>query len=207
MQASWLEGWGLWAVLLGAVLEGETVLIAAGYAASQGYIPILPTLAVAVGGATLGDHLFYLLGRYWGAQLFRHLPALRTLRGRAERSLERWGRLTAFATRFAYGLRAVLPATMGAVRFPLVVFSSFNVLGATAFAAVYLSLGYFFGEAMEELVGRARSRQMEVLIGIAAVGALLWIVREWRLFHPRPGESGPESSEGETASIEPDDAR
>lgn len=188
MEASWMEAWGPWVVLLGAVLEGETVLVAAGYAVSQGHLPPLPTLTLAILGATLGDHLFYLLGRYWGAQLFRRVAALRRLRARAILALRRWGRLTAFATRFAYGLRVAMAASMGAARYPFALFSPFNVLGATVFASLYLSLGYFFGEAVEEILGRTRGWQLPVLVGIAAAGALIWIIREWRLFHSGPAD-------------------
>lgn len=196
-----MEAWGPWVVLFGAVVEGETVLVAAGYAVSQGHLPLLPTFALAVLGATLGDHLFYLLGRSWGPQLFRRVSALRRLRARATLALRRWGRATAFASRFAYGLRIVLSVSMGAARFPIRLFLPFNLLGATAFSALYLSLGYFFGEAVEELLGRTRGWQTPVLVGIAAAGALIWIIREWRLFHsqtpdPDPGDPGGDGDAG-----------
>jgi membrane protein DedA with SNARE-associated domain len=193
MEASWINDWGLWAVLLGALFEGEAVLIAAGYAVSQGYLPLAPTLAVSILGATLGDHAFYLVGRLGGPRLFGRFAALRRVRARATLLLRRWGRLTAFAARFAYGLRAVVPLTMGAARFPGSLFLPFNLLGAVVFASIYLTLGYFFGELVEELVGRIRGMHLWILLGIVASGMLLWVVREWRLFHP--AEAPAEESE------------
>lgn len=186
MGSEWIAVYGLWAVLIGGVLEGELVFIAAGYAISQGYLPLGPTLLVAVIGGSLGDHLFYLTGRRYGTRLVRAVPALGTLRAHAVLLLRRWGRATAFTTRFAYGLRAVLPLSMGAARYPATLFVPFNLLGALAFAGVYLLVGYTFGEAAEELFGRVRGMEHWLLLGIVAVGLLVKVVREWRLLHSKP---------------------
>ena len=52
----WIRQYGLFAVFVGGVFEGEAVFIAAGYAVSQGYLPLAPTLFLAVLGGTPGDH-------------------------------------------------------------------------------------------------------------------------------------------------------
>lgn len=183
MEKVWIEVYGPWAVLLGGILEGETVFIAAGYAISQGYLHPLSTLLLAVVGGTVGDLAYYALGRQYGARLIRRIPLLRRLRARAILVLRRWGRATAFVMRFAYGLRVVLPLSVGAARFPLAIFLPFNLLGSLAFSSAYLLLGYFFGEALEEVLTRVRGSEGWVLLGIAVFGAVFWAVREWKLFH------------------------
>jgi membrane protein DedA with SNARE-associated domain len=193
MEASWMESWGLWAVLIGAILEGETVLIAAGYAISHGMLPPLPTFVVAALGATLGDHFFFFFGRFWGGLLFQRVVMFRRLRYRASIFLRRWGWAAAFATRFAYGLRAGLPMSMGAARFPATVFSAFNLFGAVVFAALYLSIGFFFGEAVGGLLARTRAAHFWVVVWIVGIGALIWVIWEWRAIRylsqdPDPGE-------------------
>lgn len=186
MPAGWIESHGLWAVLLGGMLEGETVMVAAGYALSQGYLPVVPTYALAVLGASLGDHAFYLLGRLGGQELIRRIPVLRRLRAHAVLLLRKWGRGAAFFTRFAYGLRTVLPMSMGVARYPSLLFLVFNLLGSAVFAAFYLSLGYLFGEALEELFGRLSGMEFRILLGLAVLGGLIWLVREWHLLRSRP---------------------
>lgn len=193
MAGEWIAAYGLWAVLLGGVFEGEVIFVAAGYAISQGYLPVGPTLLLAVMGGSLGDHLFYVLGRGYGTTLVRRVPALRVLRAHSTLLLRRWGRTAAFATRFAYGLRSVLPLSMGAARFPAALFVPFNLLGALAFAGIYLLVGYIFGEAAEELLGRLRGQEHWILLGIGTAGLLVWAIREWRLFHPKR----PAAEEGE----------
>jgi membrane protein DedA with SNARE-associated domain len=195
MDESWMETWGLWAVLIGAILEGETVLIAAGYAISHGLLPAWPTIAVAIFGATLGDHIFYFVGRFWGARLFQRILMMRRVRYRASIFLRRWGRAAAFATRFAYGLRAALPMSMGASKFPATIFSPFNALGAVTFAMLYLSLGFFFGEAVGEAF--ARVAHFWVVVWIVGIGALIWAIREWWVFRSLRREDEPGAGEPE----------
>lgn len=188
-MGDWIRQYGLWAVFIGGVFEGEAVFIAAGYAVSQGYLPLVPTVVVAVLGGTLGDHAWYALGRRWGIRLLRAVPSFRALRVRAGRLFRRWGRATAFVARFAYGLRIVIPLTLGTTRFPLRAFVPFNILGAVVFACVYLSVGYFFGEVAEETLTRVRGYEPWIVGGIVAVGLAVWAVWEWKLFHPkRPGD-------------------
>lgn len=200
MESSWIETYGLPAVFVGALIEGEAVFIAAGYALSQGYLPMGPTVGLAVVGATLGDHFCFVMGRVWGDRLVQRYGWMRPVRARATRLMRRWGPAAAFATRFAYGLRAVLPLTIGASRFPATTFTPFNILGSLAFAGLYLSLGYFFGEAVEEFLGRTSKVQIYILLGILSLGTVLWVVREWRVFHSEaapeeldPEDPGPEA--------------
>lgn len=191
MDGNWIDKYGLLAVFVGGILEGETTFVVAGYAASQGYLGLLPAYFAAVGGAMAGDVAYYLLGRWHGQRLIRAFPSLRKLRARAVLLLRRWGRTTAFLARFAYGLRVILPLSMGAARMRPATFLAFDFLGSLCFAALYLALGYLFGETVEETVQRVRPYEKWILAGLVAAGAAFWAAREWRLFHPRPEETLP----------------
>ncbi|MBD0321472.1 MAG: VTT domain-containing protein [Gemmatimonadetes bacterium] len=189
-MAEWIRVFGVWAVLAGGIVEGEAVFIAAGYAVSQGYLSGGAALVAGALGATLGDHGWYLAGRIWGERLIRRVPALQRLRGRVAAWLERWGRGAAFGLRFAYGMRSVLPLSLGAARFPPALFVPANLLGAVVFAATYLSLGYFFGEAAERVFQRVAASAPRVAGAIVVVGMIAWGAREWWLFHDRKQQDG-----------------
>ncbi|MGI9181485.1 MAG: DedA family protein [Longimicrobiaceae bacterium] len=201
MWAPYIQSYGYWAVLLGTILEGETVLILAGYSIHRGYLAFLPTLLLAAAGGALGDFFYFSLGRRYGPAATRKFRFLRPLRARATLLLRRWGRPTAFLTRFAYGLRIALPVTMGAARMRPAVFLPFNLLGALTFALVYLTLGYLFGEAMEELLGRVRPYERWIFLGLITTGVLIWAVRQWRLYHESRAEV--EAEENGSASTAP----
>ena len=66
---------GYAAILTGCLFEGETVLVAAGWAAQGGYLSLPLVLLSAWLGAVSGDHLFFMLGRYKGSSMFGLLPS------------------------------------------------------------------------------------------------------------------------------------
>jgi membrane protein DedA with SNARE-associated domain len=180
--APFIQTYGYWAVFLGGIFEGETILILAGYSVSRGYLEFLPVLLLAALGGAIGDFTYFSIGRRYGPRIIRRFPSLRRVRARAVLVSRRWGRLTAFMTRFAYGLRIVLPMSMGASKMRPAVFVFFNALGALAFAAFYLTLGYLFGEALEGMIGRLRPYERWIIPGIILLGMLLWSIRRWNLF-------------------------
>jgi membrane protein DedA with SNARE-associated domain len=180
--APYIQSYGYWAVFLGGILEGETVLVLAGYSISRGYLDPVPVFLLAVAGAVFGDFAYFSLGQRFGPGLTRRFPSLRRVRSRAILVMRRWGRPTAFVTRFAYGLRVVLPMTLGASKMRPAVFLAFNTAGAACFALVYLTLGYLFGEMMEEMLGRVRPYERWILLGVVLTGAVVWALRKWRLY-------------------------
>jgi membrane protein DedA with SNARE-associated domain len=186
---SWIESYGYAAVFVGGLLEGETVVVLAGYSVSRGYLDPLPTFVLAVAGAALGDLFYYWLGRRYGARLIRQWRFLRPLRARATLVLRRWGGATAFLTRFAYGLRIILPMSLGAARLRFAVFILYNWAAAICFSALYLTLGFLFGAAVQEWLDRVRPYERWIVLSVIALGALIWALREWRLYRaPLPPE-------------------
>jgi membrane protein DedA with SNARE-associated domain len=182
MWAQFIEAYGYLAVFVGSILEGETILVLAGFSVSLGYLEATTVFLLAVAGGMLGDATYYFLGRRYGPRVIRRFPGLRRVRARAVLFLRRWGRFAAFMTRFAYGLRIVLPMMMGAARMRPALFFTFNFMGAVSFAALYLTLGFLFGEAMEELLGRVRPYERWIVLGLILTGVTLWIARKWRLY-------------------------
>ena len=50
-----IESYGYWAVLAGTLLDGESVLLLAGFAAHRGYLQLQDVIGVAIIGSFLGD--------------------------------------------------------------------------------------------------------------------------------------------------------
>ncbi|MBW3628720.1 MAG: DedA family protein [Gemmatimonadetes bacterium] len=184
----WIEQFGPWAVFAGLMIEGEMALLLAGYAVHHGYLPLLPTLLLGTAGGICSDGLYYWLGRTYGARFLRSRPGLRPLRARAILLLRRRGHLMALGVRFAMGLRIVLPTVMGAARMPPRVYHSYNAVGAFLFAAVYLALGYVFGRAIQRVIGSLGLSEVHVFGAVIVIGAIAWLVREWRLYHDLPAD-------------------
>lgn len=83
--AALIAQYGYAAVFLGALFEGESVLLLAGYAAHRGYLDF-PVLTVVAGvGAMTGDQFFFWLGRRHGQALLARRPVWR---GKVEQALD-----------------------------------------------------------------------------------------------------------------------
>lgn len=183
MWEHWITTYGYFALFAGAMLEGEAVLILAGYSVARGYLDPVTAYLVAVSGAATADAGYFWLGRRFGGRLIRSFPRLRPIRARATLLMRRNGHTAAFLARFAYGLRLVLPIMIGALRMRPAIFHIFAGIAAVCFGGVYLGIGYLFGEAIERFLVQVTGRETALILGVLAIGLLLVVVRQWRLYH------------------------
>ena len=66
-----IQSYGYYAVAVGTFLEGETVLLLAGAAASSSHLAMPWVIAVATVASFAGDQLFFYLGRAYGPALLQ----------------------------------------------------------------------------------------------------------------------------------------
>ncbi|MHB1083462.1 MAG: DedA family protein [Thiobacillus sp.] len=137
--------YGLVTVFGGSLLEGETVLLLAGYAVHRGYLDFAAVVAVAMLGAVIGDQVWFTLGRRQGARLTARRPWLDDKVQHALLLIERHPTKIILAMRFAWGLRTALPIAIGMSHIPWLRFLLLNVLSALVWAPLVAAIGYFFG--------------------------------------------------------------
>jgi undecaprenyl-diphosphatase len=147
---------------LGVLVPGETVVVLAGFLASQGYLELRYCIIVIALGAILGDSTGYALGKAIGREyFFRHERLFLFKRGhlqKVEGYFARHGGKTVFWARFVHLLRALTPFTAGMSAMPYGKFALFNVAGGIIWTVCFTSLGYFFGQSwrlVERWAGRA----------------------------------------------------
>ena len=143
--ASLVGQYGLIAVFAGTVLEGESVLLAAGYAAHRGYLDFPLVVAVAWLGAVTGDQAWFWLGRRHGAWLMANRPGLATRIEGALGLIERNPGKIVLAMRFIWGLRTALPIAIGMSNLSSGRFLVTNALSAALWAPLVAGLGWLFG--------------------------------------------------------------
>ena len=88
-------------VFAGALTEGESVLLAAGFAAHRGMLELDRVIAVAFVAGTLGDQFYFYLGRRHGQRLLARWPALQARAQRVRPLLERHPNAAIFSLRLA----------------------------------------------------------------------------------------------------------
>ncbi len=182
-----LQHYGYWAVLLGTAVEGETILILAGFAAHRGYLDLPLVILAAFAGSLTGDQFFFYLGRRHAGALIRHRPAWSAKLERARGLMERHRTPLILGFRFLYGLRTVMPFAIGVSRIPVASFVLLNTAGALVWAAAVGGGGYLFGNALELLLGNLK-RYEPALFGLIAVGgAGAWV---WGVYMQRRRRQG-----------------
>lgn len=168
--------YGYWAVLVGTFLEGETILIAAGFAAQRGMLSLPLVLLIAAIGATLGDQTYFFLGRHRREWLLRRFPKIREKADRVYRLIEKYPDSVIIISRFIYGIRIPTPILMGTSRVAAWRFSFFNSLGAAIWATLIGGAGYLFGHAIDKVMGHVEKIQKHLILGILAAGLLGWLI-------------------------------
>ncbi len=177
--AQLLADYGYLAVFIGCLLEGEIILVLAGFAAHQGHLSLPVTLGIAFFAGTLGDQIFYWIGRAWGPWLMGRFPGIGGRALRVNVLLQRWHAPLIIGIRFMYGLRIVGPIAIGNSGVAPWRFAFFNVIGAAIWAPLVGGLGYLFGQALEVLVGDIERFEQAALIFIIVAGLLFTVVREY----------------------------
>jgi len=167
-------------LLVGFFLPGDTLLFAAGLAASQGEVS-LPILIIAiVAAAIIGDNVGYSFGKKAGPRIFQKKDGIifrHEYLEQAEKFYEKHGGKTIILARFVPMVRTFAPVVAGAGKMPRERFMAFNVVGGILWGAGMPLLGYLVGDSIPHL-----DKYIEVVIigvVVASFGlALLQVLKD-----------------------------
>lgn len=189
-------------LLIGFLLPGDTLLVAAGaVAATQ---PERVSLAAMVAGAFVaavtGEVVGYLIGARAGPTLLRRQTRLvsPTNLARARRLTDRYGSLAVLAARWIPWARTFVPTLAGAIGMPWPRFLLANVAGALCWVPTLVVVGYFAASipALRPVALIAAA----LAVGLALVAGLV----RWRLAVTRRDRTfGPDSAAGSSTSTDP----
>ena len=167
-----------WAyITLGAsgIITEEAAPIVGGFAAHEGHLGFARVvLACAVGTWAAGVAL-YALGRWrsrWVRKRFRKAGRYVT---RLLVFVRRSPWRSAFAVRFAFGARIVLPIACGAARLRLPIFLIGSAIASVVWAATFALVGWLFGETAILVLGHIR-RYEDLIAALLVVGVILVFV-------------------------------
>lgn len=161
---TFIQTYGYLAVFIGAIFEGESILLLGGLSAYELYLAFPLVILFAVLGAIVGDWGFFFLGRYKKEFIVRRLPKLYHVTQKAHSFIERKPRLSSFATRFMYGFRHIVPVSIGMSHIKTSQFLIWNTFGAILWAFVVTGLGYIAGEALEAVLGNLRHYEFRIIL-------------------------------------------
>jgi membrane protein DedA with SNARE-associated domain len=204
-----LDHWGYWAIALLLLLEnigipvvpGELAMIGGAIFAGtgRGGLNIVLVGLVAVTAAIVGAEIGYYIGRFAGRELILHYGKYVLLKPehleRAEAVVDRYGGIVVIIARFIVGLREANGIIAGITQMRWLTFLIFNVIGACAWVATWVTLGYVAGDHIGTIYADINRYFLYVLIALVVLlaGYIGWR----RLRRRRAGQSqdAPETQE------------
>ncbi|HEY1100522.1 MAG TPA: DedA family protein [Myxococcota bacterium] len=174
--------WGYLAVAIGAFIEGEAAVVAAGALAHRGLLSLPLVMLSAFLGSVIGDQVWFQLGRRHGRPFIDRRPAWKERVDVVKARLDRFGTAFVFGFRFIIGLRTVTPALLGITGYPPWRFAVLNVVGAAVWSVVIGLVGWTFGAALASLLERVPHVE-ELLLAVVVCAVVVALV--WRHQHKR----------------------
>lgn len=175
-----IDTYGYIAVLVGAFLEGETILALAGLAAYRGYLDFTTVVVIALVAGFTGDQVYFWLGRRKGQQILQRFPNAQQRADRFDALLARWHAPLIVGIRFMYGFRIVGPVLLGMGRVPAWKFVVFNFIGAAIWAPLIAGLGYLFGNVIETLLDDLKQVELLAFAALVLIGLASFLVHHIR---------------------------
>jgi membrane protein DedA with SNARE-associated domain len=180
MLETFLTTYGYPVLIIGAFFEGETVMVLAGVAAHMGYLSLDWVIVFGFSGTVLGDQLYFYLGRHHGKTTLAKHPGWQTVANRVFDILHRHQNLLILSFRFLYGIRTVTPFAIGMSEVSYLRFAILNIIGAAIWATSIALAGYYFGHAVEMVLGDIKKYEVEVMAAIILLAAVIWIIHFYR---------------------------
>ncbi len=175
-----IQNYGYWALGVGTFLEGETIMVLAGFAAHAGYLRLSWTILIGTVGAFFGDQLYYIVGRLWGRPLLAKRERWKPKIAKLHEWLERHQNWVIIGFRFVYGFRMITPIFIGSSRVSWVRFALLNLFGSAVWAILFGSGGYFFGHALESVLKNAQRYEAIVIVAGGTLFTFFWFVATFR---------------------------
>ena len=169
-----IQKYGYLAIVLGASLEGETVVLLGGFAAHQGYLNVLATIGAAFTGTVIGDQFFFYLGRVKGRDYLRRRPRWQAKIDRVSGFIDRHENRLMIGYRFMYGFRTLTPFALGLANVSRAKFLTYNLASAGIWATTIVGAGYLFGQLLTRWLGELKRHEPMIMLGILGIAAAIW---------------------------------
>jgi membrane-associated protein len=167
----------------------DTTLVTAAAFAAHGRLSTPVLFVVSTIAATLGTTVAFVAGKRGGSVFERHARKVNpAVLARTHAFFERHGGSAVLAGRFIPVVRMLIAPLAGVSGMSLWQFTFYNALGAAIWSAVFIGIGYFFGQHPPAFGHGLVRAALVVAVGLALVATVAvaggWLVEEsdaaWR---------------------------
>ena len=192
-----LGRYGIYAVFLLVMIEGDITLLLAGVLAHSyffGEHSFAWVLLAGTLGGSVSDNIAYLLGREFRKGV-RDIRFYRAAKPRMERLTNKFGTLSIFLSKYIYGLRWASCIFYGVGKMPYLRFMLLSLASCFTWVLILSGAGYFFSGAVIGILGDFQ-RLGKVLLVIVVVGITGFYLAERFWLSAKVEEADPERLQG-----------
>jgi len=168
-----LKEYGYIVLFFWSILEGETGLFMAGLLCHTGDMSLPLSVTVAALGAFTGDQIYFYIGRFNRSYVQKKFSSQRTKFALAHLLLKKYGWPFIFIQRYMFGLRTIIPISIGLTRFSAKTYALINFISAFFWASMTIFPTWYFGEEILNIIKYAKQHWYYALplIALALFGA------------------------------------
>ena len=199
-----LREYGYLVILVWTFLEGETIVIVAGWLSDS--VELKPWLIAlcAFCGSFLSDQVMFSLGKYKGESVLQYFPRMAKNMNKAAQLFKKYDTALILGFRFVYGVRNITPIMLGISGISHKKFFLLNCIGAGIWAITFTYGGLYAGKAFMHIMHTVGHGIFYALLGVLAVAGGIWYMRARRSAKPDPAVAGTAANEPEPS---PEDDR
>jgi len=141
-----LKTYGYVILFAWSILEGEAGLIMAGLLSHTGDMNVYLAVFIAGLGGFTGDQIYFYIGRFNKTYVHKKFRGQRRKFALSHVLLKKYGWPIIFMQRYMYGMRTVIPISIGLTRYSSKMFAFINLISAWCWAAITIVPAWYFGE-------------------------------------------------------------
>lgn len=177
-----IETWGVYAVFVLCMIEGDITLLISGVMAQGnlfGNYSFGKVFLFGMTGGVAGDSFGYWLGRFFAARIQNYKFYQRS-QPRIERLVGKFGGWAIIVSKYIYGIRVAITISSGVGKMPYSKFLFNDIISCSIWALMLAGIGYFFSGLVTNIIGDFRKIGVALLI-LVAIGilAVYLIERFW----------------------------
>lgn len=173
-----IQNYGYWAVFLGALIEGESIILTSSAMAAAGYFSIYKIMLIAFTGTVIADQGLYFLGYIYGATILdwirARFPKMSPYMDKALMFLTRYQNAYILSFRFIWGVRIISSVIIGAQKVPPARFAVLNIIAAVVWTVVSCMAGYLLGETFLYVFQKYGGVISVSIAGLVLISVAVW---------------------------------
>ena len=174
-----ISRYGYAAIFIFTFFEGESVLIAAGFLAFNGYLDTVTIILVSALASYIGHGTFFLIAFFKRDAFLRLIQRfVKVNLKKLEYLVERFGAGSIFISQWIYGFRLLSAAVLGFSGMRRRKYFFFLLISCLLWAAICTIVGYFFGATLKNLLGDVKKYSHYIAIGVVVAGFVIWFIRD-----------------------------